>query len=422
MERTPSGGHQLRGEPSGGQTTCAGARSESLLAAHAGMAANDRTDACTAAAGKAPVRRRDAQTLPLPLPANGMEAARCLRATSQSPRLAQLGHTGSATHAGEHGTRGSLGVSMGGTSRAPFRPTGGTVLGSFLTAETAARAHDGWAAAMPGRALSGLVGSERGSARAPRQRAGLTTRPSAHAHGLSQQRNDADDDEPEQLTDSNGSDGDEGGGGATGIEQAGCVTALRKAPAAGVARGSKANCARYVGVSFVKCNAFKPFRASIHFISKHYTICYCPTAEAAARAYDAVACMIPGRTLNFPTTTPAAASSLWQRKGASTAPAESDILAAIAVLREIQPQPPPAGAVKYFGVSVDKTSACIQYRARIKIDGKQEYLGSHPTAEAAARAYCSARVRRGRAQDPRPQAQLPDWRQQRSGCLRRLSR
>jgi hypothetical protein len=39
---------------------------------------------------------------------------------------------------------------------------------------------------------------------------------------------------------------------------------------------------------------------------------------------------------------------------------------------------------------VDKTSACNPYQARIKVDGKQEYLGSHPTAEAAARAYDAA--------------------------------
>jgi hypothetical protein len=263
-------------------------------------------------------------------------------------------------------------------------------LGSFITAEAAARAYDGWAAASPGRALGVPTGDELGSARAPRPRAGLTTRPSAHAHGLPRQQHGDNDDEPEQLTDSDGSDGDSDGGKATSIERPRRGTVQGKAPAAGTARGSKADCVRYVGVRIDEGNAFNPFRAAICVNSKIYHICYCPTAEAAARAYDVVACMIPGRALNFPTTTPAAASSSQQRKGASTFPAESDILAAIAALRQAKPPLPRTGAVKYVGVCIDKHSAYNPYRASIKVDGKMKYLGSYPTAEAAASAYDTA--------------------------------
>jgi hypothetical protein len=256
--------------------------------------------------------------------------------------------------------------------------------GSFHTAEAAARAYDGWAAATPGRALDVSTGDELGSANAPRQRPALTTPPGAHALGLpEQQRNDDDDDEPEQLTDSDGSDGYDGGAGAMNIGRARRGFEQREAPAAGAAHGSKADCALYVGVCFVEGTA-NPFQARINLKGKKYHICCCPTVEAAARAYDAVACMIPGRALNFPTTAPAAASSSRQRKGASGVPEESDILAAIAALRQAQP---PTGAVKYIGVSIDRTSARNVYQAGIKIDGKREHLGYHPTAEAAARAY-----------------------------------
>jgi hypothetical protein len=258
-------------------------------------------------------------------------------------------------------------------------------LGSFHTAQAAARAHDEWALATLKHDLDASVGEELGSAPAPPQRAALTTRPGAHAHGLPrQQRND--DDEPEQLTYSDGSDGDDGGGGATSMDQPGLGIGKGKALAACTARGSKADCARYVGVCFVEGNA-NPFCVRIKFKSKEYHICYSPTAEAAARAYDAVACMIPGRTLNFPATAPVEASSLRRLKGASAVPAESDILAAIAAVRQAQP---PTGAVKYVGVTLSKTSACNPYQARIWNDGKTKNLGSHPTAEAAARAYDTA--------------------------------
>jgi hypothetical protein len=265
-------------------------------------------------------------------------------------------------------------------------------LGSFLTAEAAARAYDGCAAATPGRALF----SADYSARAPGQRAALTTRPGAHAHGLPQQQRDADDDdEPElliasdcQLTGFDSSDEDDvDGDGVTSIERAARDSTQRNAPTAGIARGSKADCAQYVGVSKSACNQAAPFHAQIQLKWKNYHICFCPTAEAAARAYDAVACMIPGRKLKVPTTIPAAASSSRQREGASAVPAESDILAAIAAVRQAQPQLSRTGAVKYFGVCIDKTHARNPYRAAIQVDGKTTHLGSHPTAEAAARAY-----------------------------------
>jgi hypothetical protein len=357
--------------------------------------ADNRTDA-RPAAGKAPVHRRDARTLPLPRPVNGTEAARDRGIGSQPP---QLGHEGTTTLAAKHGTDVSLGVCMGGNRRLPFRaPTGGTVpegdkipLGPIPTAEASARGHDGWAAATHGRALDILASDELGSARVPRKRAALTTRPGAHVRGLPQQQRNDNDDEPEQLTDSDGSDGYDDDGGATSSERAGRGAAQQVAPAADIARGSKADCVRYAGVRCGESKASRPFfRATIPFNSNQYHICCCPTAEPAARAYDAVACMILGRALNFLTTTPAAASSARQRKRASAVPAESDILAAIAAVRQAQPQLSRTGAVKYFGVSMDKRRGCNPYQARIQVDGIQVCLGFHPTAEAAARAYDAA--------------------------------
>jgi hypothetical protein len=81
-------------------------------------------------------------------------------------------------------------------------------------------------------------------------------------------------------------------------------TEQRNAPAAGIARGGNADCLQYVGVSFAERHVANPFDARIQFKFKQYHICSCPTAEAAARAYDAVACLVPGRKLNFRTTIP----------------------------------------------------------------------------------------------------------------------
>jgi hypothetical protein len=313
------------------------------------------------------------------------------RVSTQQPQLEQ---EGAATIAAEHGPDSYLGMSMGGTSSVPFQATGtmqgeNIPLGSVLMAEAAARD----AAATGGSAVNFPAGYEGGSTRTSRQRAPLTTRPSARVHGLPQQRDGDGDDVPVlpiasdcQLTDSDWSDGDDDCDGVTSIERAARDSTQRKAPAAGIARGSKADCAQYVGVCFVEGKKGLPFTAQITFKSKQHHICYCPSAEAAARAYDAVACMIPGRKLNFPTTIPAVASSSRQREGASAVPAESDILAAVAAVRQAQPLAR-KGAVKYFGVHIDKKSARNPYKAGIWIDGKQKHLGYHPTAEAAARAY-----------------------------------
>jgi hypothetical protein len=93
--------------------------------------------------------------------------------------------------------------------------------------------------------------------------------------------------------------------------------------------------------------------------------------------------MIPGCTLNFPTTSPAVRSSSQRSFGSSAIPAESDIRAAIAA---IQRGFGPVGAVKYFGVSESK-SIDSPYHAQIRVNGKKEHIGNHPSGEAAARAY-----------------------------------
>jgi hypothetical protein len=306
--------------------------------------ADERTDARPAAGEEAPGRRHDARMLTLPLPFKGMEAAQGRHAGSQPP---QLGQEQRPAPAGEQGAGGYIGLSMGGTSRVSFRATGTEQgekipLGSFLTAEAAAPAYDRWAAATPGHALSFLAGCGRGSAPAPRQLAALATRPGAHVHGLQQEQNDDDNyDKPEvlivtdgQLTDFDSSDRDDDGHGPTSVDRTARDHAQRKAPAAGIARGSKADYAQYVGVHFDERKKAAPFYARIYFKLKNHYICYCPTADVAARAYDAVERLIPGRKLNFPTMSPAAASNSPQRAGASAAvPAESDILAAIAAVR-----------------------------------------------------------------------------------------
>jgi hypothetical protein len=260
--------------------------------------------------------------------------------------------------------------------------------GSFLTAEGAARAYNGWAATTSGLAPNLPAGYEGDSARASRQRATLTTRPCAHARGLPQQCDDEDEDEAEQLTDSDGSEADDYGDGVMSSEPVGRDTAQPKAPAAEIARRGKADCAQYIGVTFDERRIAFLFEARIYFKSKLRRICRCPTAEAAARAYDAVACLIPGRKLNFPTTIPAAATSSRQQRGVGAVPpAERDVLAAIAAVREAQPQYQGVGAVKYFGVSINNRSASYPYRVGIRMHGKVKHLGYHSTAEAAARAY-----------------------------------
>jgi hypothetical protein len=143
--------------------------------------------------------------------------------------------------------------------------------------------------------------------------------------------------------------------------------------------------AQYVGVLYNESSATKPLRAQICFGSKVRYICYCATAEAAARAYDAIARMIPNRKLNFPTTSSVAASGAERRDGADVFPSESDLLAAIAAVRQAQP---PRGKIKYVGVYYDhNASLACPFKAQIWVGGKNKYLGHHATAEAAARAY-----------------------------------
>jgi hypothetical protein len=151
-------------------------------------------------------------------------------------------------------------------------------------------------------------------------------------------------------------------------------------------RGSKADCAQYVGVFYdERKSGTKPFRASIYFGSKPYHICKCATAEAAALAYDAVARMIPNQKLNFPTTSSAAAFAAVPSNGAGAIPSESELLAAIAAFRCRQPQRP-RGEIKYVGVCRYQARA-RPFQAQIWVDAKKKTLGYHPTAEAAARAY-----------------------------------
>jgi hypothetical protein len=164
--------------------------------------------------------------------------------------------------------------------------------------------------------------------------------------------------------------------------------APREAPVDRAARDGKAECVQYVvGVSYHrhgKTHPTKPFRARIYFQSKECTICYAPTTREEARVYDVVASMIPGRKLNFPTTSSVARSSLQRSSGTGAVPSESDIRAKIAA---IQRGFGPAGAVKYFGVTTQKNLSRNPYQASVWMDGKHKHLGYHPTGEAAARAY-----------------------------------
>jgi hypothetical protein len=158
--------------------------------------------------------------------------------------------------------------------------------------------------------------------------------------------------------------------------------APRKSPSDRAARDGKAECAQYVGVSY-SAKASRPTKPLMTFQSKNYHICHAPTAREAARAYDAVARMIPGGKLNFPTTSSAARSSSQRSGGTGTVPSERDIRSNIAA---IQRGFGPAGAVKYFGVFPQKAIR-NPYTAHLRIDGKKKHLGSYPTGEAAAHAY-----------------------------------
>jgi hypothetical protein len=170
--------------------------------------------------------------------------------------------------------------------------------------------------------------------------------------------------------------------------------APRESPADRAARDGKAECVQYLGVSYEPASSpTRPFRAQIRYQSNRYHICVAPTAREAARACDVVASMIPGRKVNFPTTSSAARSRSQRSSGTSAVPSERDIHAKIAA---IQRGFGLGGAVKYFGVFKSKRIR-NPYHAQINMNGKKEHLGNHPTGEAAARAYDAlARTIRGR--------------------------
>jgi hypothetical protein len=101
--------------------------------------------------------------------------------------------------------------------------------------------------------------------------------------------------------------------------------------------------------------------------------------------------MILGRKLNLPTTSSAARSNSQRSSGTGAVPSERNIRAKIAA---IQRGFGPAGAVKYFGVHKDEAHS--QHVPGSELDGKKNYLSSHPTGKATARAYdAAARTIRG---------------------------
>jgi hypothetical protein len=282
------------------------------------------------------------------------------------------------------------GMPMGGGDQWPFRASA-IVEGenkriqpaSFLSAEEA------WTASMSERADRDEALSKHGTAHAPRPHADQRPCSGALAWGQGQQQhNDANEAEQPMAAECMAA----AGGGRTSheeglVEQA---AATHRTSAAAAERGSKKDCAQYVGVFYdERKSGTKPFRANIYFGSKTYHICGCATAEAAARAYDAIARMIPNRKLNFLTTSSAAAFGAVPSNGAGAIPSESELLAAIVAIRPPQQarQPQEArGEIKYFGVWRTKASA-RPFKAEICVDGKKKNLGRHPTAEAAARAY-----------------------------------
>jgi uncharacterized membrane protein len=56
---------------------------------------------------------------------------------------------------------------------------------------------------------------------------------------------------------------------------------------------------KYIGVS-ISNSVYSPYRADLWVNGKNKHLGNHLTAQAAARAYDAVASTIPGRQLNFP--------------------------------------------------------------------------------------------------------------------------
>jgi hypothetical protein len=259
-------------------------------------------------------------------------------------------------------------------------------LGSFPTAEAAARAYDACAAPHPERPLNFPAEHARGSASASRQPAALTLvigpPPS--------QRDGADECGGSELRDSAEAGGDDGGGSVLSAEQAWRGTAPGSTAPPAYGNKLKADCMQYVGVSYMQRRTVNPYRAQICYMNRGHTICYSATAKQAALAYDAIASTIPGRKLNFPTATSLVMANGMLRSGAVGAPAEATVIASIAAYRATQttaqPSPHargPRGEIKYLGVSMNNGS----YKAEISSGGQRQHLGSHPTAEDAARAY-----------------------------------
>jgi hypothetical protein len=124
------------------------------------------------------------------------------------------------------------------------------------------------------------------------------------------------------------------------------------------------------------------------------------TTSATARLRErqhAHTTRIPGRALNFPTTIPSAASSSHHRGEASADPAESDILAVIAACHR-----------RVLSSTLESSWTERAHEVRTQLES---------------RSIASARKRKRvvRAHDIWSQAQLPNWRQQRSGFCWELS-
>jgi hypothetical protein len=336
-------------------------------------------------------RAHDEQSHPPPaLPVSAITPALSFPMGAQLPMLPPLEQPHAWMRAAHFSSAGAYsGMSTGGGGQWPFCATSATVEGegegiqpaSFLSAEEGARAHDAWAARMAERAARFQALSEQGTACALSPDADQRSSLSASAWGQGQQqRGDADEGEQPMAAECTAATG--GGRASHAAGPAECTAVKHRAQTAAVERGSGDDCAQYVGVYYNKHqSATNPFYAHIRFGSKDFHICSCVTAEAAARAYDAIARMIPDRKLNFPTTSPVAAFGAVHSPGAISS--KSELLVAIAARR--QPKQP-RGAMEYVGVWRSKASA-NPFRAQISVDGQRTRLGAHPTAEAAARAY-----------------------------------
>ena len=101
------------------------------------------------------------------------------------------------------------------------------------------------------------------------------------------------------------------------------------------------------------------------------------TEEEAARAYDAEGARL-GRELNFP--------EEWKNV--------EDIEAKYEAL-SYKGKRTTSSSSKYRGVTFDKGNESNPWKAQIRIDGKQKYLGSYATEEEAARAHDAEGARLG---------------------------